>query len=165
MVRGLNFFTKPIKYTMRLCVITLKGDDTVSDALELMKRHNSGCVAVLMGGGALGIVTERDMMFRVLAESRNPKETRLKDVATPNPVTVTENSSLESGLRTMRDRRLRRLIVVNRENKPVGTLDQRMFFSALVNVLVEEPELAFSGRGFIERYIQDIVENPPEPCQ
>jgi predicted transcriptional regulator len=164
MVRGLNFFTKPIKYCMRLHVDTLKGESTVSEALSLMKKYNSGCVAVLLEGGQLGIVTERDMMFRVLAESKNAGATKLKDVATVNPITVTENSSLESALRTMRDRKLRRLIVVNRENRPVGTLDQRMFFSALVNVLVDEPELAFEGRGFIERYIQDITENFPEPC-
>ncbi len=165
MVRGLNFFTKPIKYCMRLCIITLKGESTVSEALELMKKHNSGCVAVLLDGDQLGIATERDMIFRVLAESKSPGTTKLRDVATKNPITVTENSSLESALRLMRDRKLRRLIVVNKENKPVGALDQRMFFSALVNVLLEEPELAFGGRGFIERYIQDIVENFPEPCQ
>lgn len=130
--------------------------------MDLMKKSNSGCVAVLLEGGQLGIVTERDMMFRVLAESKSAGATKLKEVATVNPITVAENSSLESALRIMRDRKLRRLIVVNKENRPVGTLDQRMFFAALVNVLVEEPELAFGGRGFMERYIEDIVENFPE---
>ncbi len=165
MVRGINFFTKPIRYSMRQCVAVLKGDDMVDEALELMKKTNLGCVAVLMDGGHLGIVTERDMMFRVLAQSKSAGATKLKEVATKNPITVTENSSLESALRIMRDRKLRRLIVVDKENRPVGTLDQRMFFAALVDVLLEEPEAAFEGRGFIERYIQDIVENPPEPCQ
>jgi predicted transcriptional regulator len=164
MARGINFFTKPIKYCMRLCIATLKGDSTVSEALELMKKQNSGCVAVLLDGDQLGIVTERDMMFRVLAESKSAATTKLKDVATQNPITVTENSSIESALRIIRDRKLRRLIVVDKKNKPVGILDQRMFFSALVNVLLEEPELAFEGRGFLERYVQDMVENPPEPC-
>src|SRR5512136_1947234 len=120
MVRALSFFTKPIRYCMQLDVFTLKGNNLVSEALKLMKEQNLGCVTVLLDDGQLGIVTERDMMFRVLAESKNPETTKLKDVATKNPITVSENSSLENALRIMRDKKLRRLIVVNKDNKPVG---------------------------------------------
>lgn len=165
MVKALNFFTKPIRYCMQLDVFTLKGDNTVSEALRLMRERNSGCVTVLLDEGQLGIVTERDMMFRVLAESKNPEMTKLKDVATKNPITVSENSSLENALRIMRDKKLRRLIVVNKNNKPVGTMDQKMFFSALVNVLLEEPGSTMPCKGFMDRYIRDIVERFPDTYQ
>lgn len=165
MVRAVSFFTKPIRYCMRLNVITLKGENTVSDALKLMKEQNAGCVVVILDGGELGIVTERDMIFRVMLESKNPEKTLLKDVATKNPIAVSENSPLENALRIMRDKRLRRLIVVNRENKPVGAIDQQMFFSALVNVLLEEPVSTIPCKGFINRYIHDIIERYPDTYQ
>lgn len=165
MVKPVSFFTKPIKYCMRLNVITLKGEDTVSDAIKLMREQDAGCVTVLLCDGKIGIVTEKDLMFRVLEGSKDPKTTRLEDVATRNPITVSENSSLEKALRIMRDKKLRRLIVVNMSNKPVGTMDQRMFFSALVNVLLEEPVTTIPCKGFVDRYIHDIVERFPDTYQ
>jgi predicted transcriptional regulator len=165
MVRPISFFTKPIKYCMRLNIFTLNGENTVFDAVRLMKEKDSGCVTVLLENSQLGIITERDMMFRVLADSKKPEITKLKDVVTKNPITVSENSSLENALRIMRDKKLRRLIVVNKDNKPVGTMDQKMFFSALVNVLLEECESGIECKSFIDRYIHDIVERYPDTYQ
>jgi predicted transcriptional regulator len=162
MVTSINFFTKPIKYCMKLSVITLKGDSRVSEALDLMRDKNSGCVTVLLDDDQLGIATERDMVFRVLAQSKDPGTTRLKEVATRNPITVSKSSSLENALRVMRDKGLQRLIVINKEKKPVGMLDQNMFFSALVNFLLEEPGITTVCKGFIGRHINEIVERYPD---
>jgi CBS domain-containing protein len=103
------------------------------------------------------VVTESDLVFRVIGAALDPKKTRLKDVATRDPVTVNQNMSLEHALKCMRDRKVRRLIVVDNKNVPVGRLDQKFFFRSLVNVATGGSDLV--SHSWIERYINDIVEH------
>src|SRR2546428_4578616 len=71
-------------------ILTATAEITVTDAARLMKKKSVGAVMVVKDNGRLaGIFTERDAVFRVLAEGRDPKTTRLSDVLTPQPQTIT----------------------------------------------------------------------------
>ena len=71
-------------------VLTATAEITVTAAARLMKKKSVGAVMVVKDNGRLaGIFTERDALFRVLAEGRDPKTTRLSDVMTAQPQTIT----------------------------------------------------------------------------
>ncbi|HPC28583.1 MAG TPA: CBS domain-containing protein [Candidatus Methanomethylicus sp.] len=152
-----NFFTRPVRYTMQARGKILDGNETVSDAVDTMKECDIGFVIVKLDDGKVGVVTESDLVFKVIGAALDPKKTRLKDVATRDPVTVNQNMSLEYALKCMRDKKVRRLIVVDNKNIPVGRLDQKFFFRSLVNVATGGSDLV--SHSWIERYINDIVEH------
>jgi len=152
-----NFFTRPVRYTMQARGKILDGNETVSDAVDTMKECDIGFVIVKLDDGKVGVVTESDLVFRVIGAALDPKKTRLKDVAPRDPVTVNQNMSLEHALKCMRDKKVRRLIVVDNKNIPVGRLDQKFFFRSLVNVATGGSDLV--SHSWIERYINDIVEH------
>ena len=82
----------------------------------------------------VGIVTDRDLVSRVLAKGRNPEETLVGDVMTAEPTTISEWTQIEPALLIMRRGRFRRIPVVDYESKLVGliTLDD------IVMLLAEE---------------------------
>jgi signal-transduction protein with cAMP-binding, CBS, and nucleotidyltransferase domain len=70
----------------------------------------------------VGIVTDRDLMSRVLARGRHPAATSVGQIMTVSPKTVSEETSIESALLIMRSGRFRRIPVVERDNKLVGLI-------------------------------------------
>src|SRR5260370_16539866 len=65
--------------------VTAAADITVTAAAQLMKLHRIGAILVVDGGRLAGIFTERDALFRVVAEGRDPATTRVAEVMTDNP--------------------------------------------------------------------------------
>jgi CBS domain-containing protein len=100
------------------------GKTTVAEAARMMKKHNVGAVMVVDGGRLTGIFTERDALFRVLAESRNPATTRLADVMTAKPQTIDPNKVVGHALLLMYEGGFRHVPVVDR-GKPIGMISAR----------------------------------------
>ena len=113
----------------RICVRevdTATPDETVTVAAERMHQHAVGMLVVVNNSNRIvGIVTDRDLVSRVLAKGRSPAETRVRDVMTVNPTTISEWTQIEPALSIMRTGRFRRVPVVDHESKLVGliTLD------------------------------------------
>ena len=87
-------------------------DATVKEAARVMRDLNVGSVPVVSGGRVQGIVTDRDITLRVIAEDRSPADVRVAEIASPGPVTVTPDTSVESAARLMAGQQIRRLPVV-----------------------------------------------------
>jgi len=98
---------------------TLPAQTTVSEAARLMTQRNASAAMVLEGAGLVGIFTERDALFRVLAQGRDPQTTHLADVMTPNPQTIDSDKSFRYALILMYERGFRHLPVVE-NGKPIG---------------------------------------------
>lgn len=82
-------FDRPIKSIMeRKRFLTAPPQTTVSDAARLMASHNAGAVLVVEGEELVGIFTERDVVFRVIAKDLESATTRLETVMTPSPLTL-----------------------------------------------------------------------------
>jgi len=106
-------------------VLTATAEITVTDAARLMKKKSVGAVMVVKDNGRLaGIFTERDALFRVLAEGRDPKTTRLSDVMTAQPQTITPEKPFGHALLMMYESGLRHVPVVE-HGKPVGMVSAR----------------------------------------
>jgi CBS domain-containing protein len=102
---------------------------TVRDAARLMRERNVASVLVMKGPALLGIFTERDMVQRVVAEGCDPEETRLGQVMTPNPDTISADRKAIEALRLMDDAGYRHLPVV-RDGEVVAVVSRRDFSGA-----------------------------------
>ena len=97
---------------------------TVVEAARLMKEHNIGALLVVNGERLCGIFTERDALFRVLAAGRDPVNTRLAEVMTPQPQTIHPDEPFLHALRVMHRGRFRHLPVVEFD-RPLGMVSVR----------------------------------------
>ncbi|HSJ93743.1 MAG TPA: CBS domain-containing protein [Gaiellaceae bacterium] len=99
-------------------------DTDVGEAARILRDENVGSLPVVRDGRVTGIVTDRDLAIRVLAEGRDPGSTRVADVVSGEPVTVRADQGLDEALRLMAHHQLRRLIVVEDSDRLVGILAQ-----------------------------------------
>jgi len=85
------------------------GVQTVLEVVEAMVARNIGAVPVLENGILVGIFSERDLMRRVVAEGRDPRLTRIKEVMTQDPLTVSPRETVENCMMLMRRHGFRHL--------------------------------------------------------
>jgi len=104
--------------------ITASESITVSAAAQLMKQNEVGAVMVVEEGRLVGVFTERDALFRVLAEGRDTLTTRLADVMTRNPATIHPDRPFAEALHIMYEGGFRHVPVVE-DGRPVGMVSAR----------------------------------------
>ena len=97
---------------------------SVMAAAKLMKQHNIGALLVLDGTRLIGIFTERDALFRVLAGGLDPATTRVGDVMTRQPQTIHPDEPFLRALRIMHEGKFRHLPVVEYD-RPLGMVSVR----------------------------------------
>jgi CBS domain-containing protein len=96
-------------------------DESVSAAARRMADRGVGTLVVLNSAGApAGLVTDRDLVLRVLAASRDADETKVAEVMTLEPRSVREDNSIEGAIALMRAGGFRRLPVVDGDGRLVG---------------------------------------------
>jgi CBS domain-containing protein len=105
-------------------VLTVTKDTTVLDASRLMKKMKVGAAMVVAKDKLIGIFTERDALFRVLAEGRDPATTRLADVMTPKPQTIAPDRPFGYALHLMFEGGFRHVPVVE-NGRPIGMISAR----------------------------------------
>ena len=98
---------------------TVNASDTIVDAARTMNEADIGDVVVVDNGDVQGIVTDRDIVVRAIAEGRDPQSTSVSDVCTTGIDTIEPSPSVDDALRKMRDADIRRLPVVQ-DGRPVG---------------------------------------------
>ncbi len=94
-------------------VVTVEDDVTVRKAVAIMNKYEIGCLIVTKRGKPVGIVTERDMLTRVLAESRNPERTKIADIVSRPLVIAEPDMDLEEAARLMFKMKVKKLPVVS----------------------------------------------------
>jgi CBS domain-containing protein len=98
---------------------TVDSGATVADAAREMRDGDVGAVVVVENGAVAGIVTDRDIAVRVVAQGLDPDATRVSEVATMNPVTLTVDQTVDDAIRLVREQDVRRIIVVQ-DGRPAG---------------------------------------------
>ena len=88
---------------------TYPSTTTLIDAARTMRDSDVGDVLVERNGALVGVVTDRDIVVRAVAEARNPSDVRLGDICSRALTTLTPNDSVDDAVRLMRDNALRRL--------------------------------------------------------
>jgi CBS domain-containing protein len=120
-----------LKIAKRPAVVT-SSDTTVRTLCENMLAERVGAMAVVDGGKLVGIVSERDVVVRVVVERKDPGTTRVGDIMTSSVVTVREGTTLNDALRKMDEGRFRHLPLVDGDGKVIGMLSIRHLLSSRV---------------------------------
>ena len=98
--------------------------ETITKVAGLMKQHDVGAVPVVESDRLVGIVTDRDIVLKVVAGGRNPEQAAVKEAMTPNPVSCKEDDDLEYALRVMKERQVRRMPIVDGGGRLTGIIAQ-----------------------------------------
>jgi CBS domain-containing protein len=93
-------------------VITIDSDASVMDAVRLMNKNEIGCLVVIRRGKAIGIITERDLLKRVIAKMRDPKKTKVRQIMTKPLIVGDPDMDLEEATKLMFERKIKKLPVI-----------------------------------------------------
>lgn len=93
-------------------VVVVSEDETVTDSAKKMRAARIGCVIVVRNSHPVGILTDRDIALRVVAEGLDPNTTRVREVATADPFVLAEDASLSTAITRMQTHGVRRLPLV-----------------------------------------------------
>ena len=100
-------------------VITLQAYASVYQAVKLMNKNKIGCLVIIRNGETAGILTERDLLERVLEKCKNPKETNVFEVMTSHVITGNPEMEISEATRIMFENKVKKLPLVE-GNKLVG---------------------------------------------
>jgi CBS domain-containing protein len=115
---------------MTKTILTADPGETVEKVAVRMRDAQTGAILIVDQSKLVGLLSERDIMTRVVAEGKDPAKTLAGDVATRNVVSVTSDTSLRSCAQTLREIGTRHLPVVD-EGTPVGIVSARDFFESV----------------------------------
>jgi CBS domain-containing protein len=105
---------KKIRDIMTKNITAVPRTAPVSQAIQVMATHNISCVVITNNNQPVGIITERDLVKRVLAAKKNPAKVKAHEIMTPNLITVAAESSLSDAMEIIEGMHIRRLPVVDR---------------------------------------------------
>jgi CBS domain-containing protein len=101
-------------------VVYLPGDTTLDEAAQAMRDQGIGDVVVTQGPTMAGMVTDRDIVIRAIAENLPVKTTTLESIATREMIMVEQSATVDEAVQAMRERGVRRLLVCDADRKLVG---------------------------------------------
>ena len=123
---------------MTKAAVTDAPDDTLSEAAAKMREQQTGSLLIMDGNQLAGIVTERDVL-KVVGEGQDPKSVKIRDVMTPDPVTVNPDSGIQDAAKIMFEKWFRHLPVTTPDGNVVGIISLRDLLS-LVASGMDDPE-------------------------
>jgi CBS domain-containing protein len=151
-----------VKDAMTRGVICVDVKDTVQEAAEVMKKNDISAVIVTKKGDGVGIVTERDVICKIVAENKNPKKILVGDVMTSPLITIKPSANIDDAARIMRDRDIRRLVVTDKD-KIIGVLSEFdiVKIEPTLHLLIREQSgwKIHEAHAAAEGYVAGICEN------
>jgi CBS domain-containing protein len=113
----------------RMPIPTINGSKTVSEIASLMVNSNIGAVIVMRDGEPLGIVTEKDLVRKVIYAGRDAREIVAQEIMTAPLITISHDRTVDEALEIMQHNHVRRLVVLKGESM-VGLLTERRLLQA-----------------------------------
>lgn len=124
-------------------VVTIEASKSAREAVELMNKHEIGCLVVTMKGKPVGIITERDCLKRILAKSKNPQRVKIREIMSAPLMTVDPTMDIEDATKFMFRMNIKKLPIV-KEQKLVGLVtftDLVRFQPQIVKILKKISQL------------------------
>ncbi len=129
----------------RFEVVSLLSSSSIEQAAQLMEQKNIGCIVIVEEEKPIGILTDRDIVVRVISQGLDAKTTQISRTMTPDPVTLDEGLGLFEALETMKQYAVRRFPIVDSYGKLSGffSLDDVMYLlgvemSAVARIIEQE---------------------------
>ncbi len=111
-----------VKDVMSPQVVYLPAETTLDEAARAMREKDIGDVVVTEGASLAGVVTDRDIVVRAIADGRDPVSTTVGDVASRDLVMIQQDASPAQAAQLMRERAVRRLLVCDNDRRLVGVV-------------------------------------------
>jgi CBS domain-containing protein len=102
-------------------VITIDENASVKEAADIMNQLEIGSIIATKKEKAIGIITERDLLKRIIAEGKNAKKTKVKDIMSSPLIVIAPNTDLEEAARLMFEKKIKKLAVID-QNRLVGVV-------------------------------------------
>jgi CBS domain-containing protein len=124
---------------------TCSTDDPLVDAAKAMRDGDFGAVIVTQGDAVHGILTDRDIVVRAVADGKDVTSTTVGDACTANPATLSPDDDISDAIARVREQDVRRLPVVDDDGRPVGIVSlgdlavERDEDSALADISAASP--------------------------
>ena len=136
-------------------LLTVDENESIQSAAEVMTNRGVGSVFVTRGGEPVGIVTERDLLSKVIAAGRDPRKTKVKEVMSSPPISIEAEKTLREAVDLMARRRIRRLAVTE-TGRITGLITQRDILSLNRTCLYcgKEVKPVLEGMGEAEPYVE-----------
>ena len=131
-----------VKEIMTREVAYVTDQTTLQEAADTMKRVDAGELPVVIGNEAVGIVTDRDMVIRGIAQGLDPKVAKIVATMTEGLVACREDDPIESVARAMGTHKVRRLPVIDEAGKMTGMVS--------IGDLAQELDAALAGQVLME---------------
>ena len=113
-------------------------ESTIYEAVKAMELANAGAAAVVADGCLVGVISERDVMVRVVGARRDPCDTRVREVMTSTVKTINAESDTSDALSVMVSNRIRHLVVVDEGGHVLGLVQMRNAFPAHVESVEDQ---------------------------
>jgi CBS domain-containing protein len=113
---------KKVRELMSEQPIKLSSSSPIIEAARRMRAANVGAIIVEDNGQPCGIVTDRDIAVRAVADGRDPESTRIAEISSKDLTAVSPDDDLDRAIQLMRERAIRRVLVVDSRNQAVGIL-------------------------------------------
>jgi CBS domain-containing protein len=126
-------------------------EETLVNAATLMRQLDAGVLPVCHEGDVVGMITDRDIVIRAVADARPPTTTRVREVMSPGSVHVFDDQDVDEVVKVMEDHQIRRVPVMTREKRLVGIIS--------LGDIVVDTSAALSGEA-LKR-----VSQPAEPVR
>ncbi len=154
-------------------VIVIDSKESVQKAATLMRKSDIRGVVVKSGKKIVGMVTDRDIVSKVVAENKPPRDVKVEDIMSPKLITASPEDTITDVAKRMYANRVGRIPIVDKEGNLVGIVtetDMTKLAPALIELLyehdaIEEPEAVVHGRKLIEgrceecgQVYEDLVE-------
>jgi CBS domain-containing protein len=127
-------------------VYSLPSDASVYSAIEMMADKRVGALLVVDEGRLVGVISERDYARKVILNGRSSKDTFIREIMTPSPITIQCDTSVEEAMRIMTENRIRHLPVIDADGHVAGVLS----LGDLVNWIVTSQDETIAH---LEHYI------------
>ncbi len=129
---------------MKKDVISSKEADTIYSVSKLMKKYKIGSIVITKDKKAEGIITERDLVHKVIAGKLNPEKTIASEVMNSPIIVIKPQATLEEAAKAMKRHSIKRLPVINEKKELVGIITQGdiiSIFPAVVDLIEEKAKL------------------------
>jgi CBS domain-containing protein len=114
--------TRTVADVMTKQVVYLPAETTVDEAAQAMRAADIGDVVVTDGPALAGILTDRDIVVRAVAEGQDPSKMAVGSIASADLIMIQQDASPQEALRLMRERAVRRLLVCDADRQLVGVI-------------------------------------------
>ncbi len=143
---------------MTVGVFTLPADKHVFDAAKLLKKVGVGSIIITQKGKAKGIITERDIVHKVVAVGKNPKQIKLKSVMSRPLKVIKASDTIETAALALLNNKVKRLPVLDKKSRLVGIITESDLLRVYPGVLDVISETDDIRKGRPNEYVTGVCE-------